>query len=62
MKKIDRLGLEKTIVQAVDWDIGKAEELSHQLAVGELSVKIAQEVACHNTVKSKKDAEDIQAA
>lgn len=62
-KKVEKSGLEKRIDQAVEeWDIEKAEELSNQLAVRELGVKVAKAIACRKYVKAKKEAENSQAA
>ena len=62
-KKIEKLGLEKSINQAVEeWNIEKAEELSNQLATQRLGVKILKAIACHNFVKAKKEAENSHVA
>ncbi|XP_048191881.1 protein FAM204A-like [Perognathus longimembris pacificus] len=63
-EKVEKSGLKKGIGQAVEeWDVEKAEDLSNQLAMQELGVKIAERViACHKFVETKKEAENSQAA
>ena len=60
-KKVENLGLETGIDQAVEvGNIEKAKKLNNQLATLELGVKIAKAIARHNFVKDKKDAENSQ--
>ena len=60
-KKVENLGLETGIDQAVEaGNVEKAEKLNNQLATLELGVKIAKAIARHNFVKDKKDAENSQ--